>query len=339
MRNSARHFIVSGLLLSLLTAIGCGSKHDVELAKNNAPSSALETSSANHVSAADACGSAPSGTLTAVRIESANNPSEEPGLYEGPVWIGDALYFSDFTFQQGFPSAVRKLTATGELSTAIDDAGSNGLAVDAQGTLIAATHKFKGISRYNLASGTHEILADSYEGNPFNSPNDVAVASDGTIYFTDPDFQKSAAPGEQPVTGVYKLNAQGQVTLIDATLYNPNGISLSPDETKLYVAGGGEKGVLRVYDIANGVVSEGKDIASVNIPDGMAIDCLGNIYATEHVSRKLRVFSPSGEQIAEATTDANLTNAAFGGVDGKTLYLTGAGSVWAIELNVTGSAY
>jgi gluconolactonase len=108
----------------------------------------------------------------------------------------------------------------------------------------------------------------------------------------------------------------------------------------LYVNGGGEQGVLRAYNIVDGIPQPGKDLVSgIHIPDGMAVDCLGNIYVTEHVSRQLRVFTPAGEQIAQATMDANVTNVAFGGLEGTTLYLTGAGSVWKIELAITGSAY
>lgn len=339
MKNNARHFVFSGLLLTLLSAAGCSPNQGSSSTHNGAVSSVAPNSTLVTTTESASCGVAPSGTLTVVRLDAANNPSSEPGLYEGPVWVDGALYFSDFTFQQGYPSTLRKLSVNDGLTTAINDAGTNGVAIDQNGNIIAASHKFKGIVRYSVATGTHEVVANSYEGNPFNSPNDLAVSRDGTIYFSDPDFQKSAAPGEQPVTGVYKIDVKGNVTLIDGTLYNPNGVSLSPDESTLYVAGGGENGVLRAYHITNEHVGEGKDIASLTVPDGMAIDCLGNIYATEHNSRKLRVFSPSGEQIAEARTDANLTNAAFGGSDGKTLFLTGAGSVWSIELDVTGSAY
>ena len=77
----------------------------------------------------------------------------------------------------------------------------------------------------------------------------------------------------------------------------------------------------------------------LDIPDGMAVDCHGNIYVTEHPARRVRVFSPQGKELATIRTDANVTNAAFGGADGKTLFLTGAGAVWQIRLDVTGSPY
>ncbi|HEX7763430.1 MAG TPA: SMP-30/gluconolactonase/LRE family protein, partial [Cellvibrio sp.] len=243
-------------------------------------------------------------------------------------------------FTNGFSSRIQKLDANGTVTTAIDDSGSNGLAVDNKGLLVAGTHKYKGLSLFNPATGERTTIVDQFNGNPFNSPNDIAIAKDGTIYFTDPAFQRDAAPGGQEKTGVYRVATDGTVTLIDDTISNPNGIALSPAEDVLYVNGGGEQGLLRAYPIIDGVPQAGKDlITGLSIPDGMAIDCQGNIYLTEHIARKLRVYTPAGEQIAQAETDANLTNAAFGGVEGKTLYLTGAGSVWKIELAITGSAY
>lgn len=283
----------------------------------------------------DEPGQAPQGELTPTRIAAANGNAE--GLYEGPVWIDGALYFSSFTFSEGFPSQVMKLQ-DGELSVALEDSGSNGLAVDSSGALVAGTHKYKSVSRYDLDSGNRATVVQEYNGEVFNSPNDLTLTGTDILYFTDPDFQRSAAPGGQDATRVYRVE-EGQITVVDDTIANPNGVSLSPDESVLYVAGGGEEGFLRAYDIVDGKPGEGRDIASLRIPDGMAIDCLGNIYATEHADKLIRVFAPSGEQIAHIPLDARVTNAAFGGPEGKTLYITGAGAVWSVELEVAGLPY
>lgn len=293
------------------------------------------------LSAPAACsGKAPSGELTATRIAAANSTHSEPGLYEGPVWIKDALYFSDFTFGPGFPSRIRKLDAAGKVSTVIEDSGSNGLATDGKGNIIAATHKYKSVSRYTM-SGQRSDVVKQYEGNVFNSPNDMALAADGTLYFSDPAFQRDAAPGGQDKTRVYRVATDGKVTVVEDTLKNPNGVSLSPKGDVLYVNGMvGEHGVLRSYAIVNGVPQQGKTLVDkLGIPDGMAVDCHGNIYVTEHADKRLSVFTPAGEKIATIKVDANVTNAAFGGADGKTLYITGAGAVWQLKLDVTGSPY
>ncbi|ELX11307.1 gluconolactonase-like protein [Janthinobacterium sp. HH01] len=302
---------------------------------------ALATLAAAPSTQAAACtGKAPAGELVAQRIAAANPDRKEPGLYEGPVWIKDALYFSDFTFGPGFPSRIRKLDAAGRVSTVIEDSGSNGLAVDNDGNLLAATHKYKSVSRYTL-DGKRSEVAGKYQGNVFNSPNDMAMARDGTLYFSDPAFQRDAAPGGQDQTRVYRVAVDGGVTVVDDTLINPNGVSLSPKGDVLYVNGMvGDHGVLRAYAIVNGKPQQGRDLVSpLGIPDGMAVDCHGNIYVTEHTDKRLRVFTPKGKQIATIKVDANVTNAAFGGVSGKTLYITGAGAVWKLDLDVTGSPY
>jgi gluconolactonase len=280
-------------------------------------------------------GVAPKGNLVAARIPAANATRPDPGLYEGPVWIGDSLYFSDFLFSTGNPSRIMQLKPDGTVAVAIANGGSNGLAADNKGFLLAATHDRKAISRYNPNTGEREILVNEFEGNPFNSPNDLTATNDGTIYFTDPGYQRNAAPGGQPLTRVYRFK-EGKVTVIDDSIKNPNGISLSPDQNTLYVAGG--DGLYR-YPITPDGVGKRTQLSELNGPDGMAIDCLGNIYATEHGQQRVRVFSPEGKQIATIKVDANITNAAFGGADRKTLYLTGAGSVWKIDLEVAGFPY
>jgi gluconolactonase len=285
-------------------------------------------------------GSSPTGELVAERIVAANSTRDEPGLYEGPVWLNDALYFSDFTFSQGFPSRIQRLSNNSVLETFMEESGSNGLAKDADGYLIAGTHSTKSLSRFDSRTGERSKIVGMYDGNAFNSPNDLTEARDGNIFFTDPDFQRSAALGGQEKTNVFRVAPDGVVTVVDDTISNPNGISLSPAQDVLYVAGGGDEGFIRAYPLVDGVPGEGKNLVEgVQVPDGMAIDCLGNIYATEHTLQRLRVFSPEGKHLATIKVDANITNAAFGGPERKTLYITGAGAVWSIDLNVAGLPY
>ena len=300
---------------------------------------ALSTSAA--MAAPATCqGTAPAGELTATRVQAANVTGAGQGLYEGPVWIGDALYFSHFTFGPGFPSRILKLDASGKVSTAIADSGSNGLAVDGQGNIVAGTHKYKSVSRFTL-DGKRSDVAGKYQGQVFNSPNDLAIAADGTIYFSDPAFQRDAAPGGQDKTRVYRVAPDGAVTVVEDGLVNPNGVSLSPAGDVLYVNGmEGKQGVLRAYPIVNGKPQQGRDLVKgLGIPDGMAVDCQGNLYVTEHADQRLRVFTPAGKQIATIHVDANVTNAAFGGPDGKTLFITGAGAVWQVRLGINGAPY
>jgi gluconolactonase len=287
---------------------------------------------------AAACGKAPAGELAAQRIAAVEPTRTGPQLYEGPVWIKDALYFSDFGHVGNFPSRIRKLAADGTVTTFLEDSGSNGLAVDAQGNLVAATHKTKSLSRYAMAGGARTAVAERYDGNVFNSPNDIAIAADGTLYFTDPDYQKAAAPGGQPVTGIYRVGTDGKVTLVDGTRRNPNGIALSPDGSLLYV--NASDGEVRTYPVRNGVPGAGSTfIKGIDGGDGMTLDCHGNLYVTEHGARRVRVFSPQGKELATIRVDANVTNAAFGGADGRTLFITGDRALWRIVLDVNGQPY
>lgn len=283
-------------------------------------------------------GTAPAGALTATLVAGSEATDALPRLYEGPVWIDGALYFSDFVLQDGFTSRIRKFTPPDRFETLVADSGSNGLAVDARGQLLAATHDRKQLSTFDRYSGARAAIIGSFEDQPFNSPNDLVIGRDGTIYFTDPDFQRAAAPGGQQRTRVYRF-AHGKVSVVDDSIDNPNGVALSPSGDMLYVAGGGENGVLRAYLLVDGVPGARIDLAHVAVPDGIAVDCLGNVYVTEHALRKVQVFSPQGEELASIGVDANITNAAFGGEDGRTLYLTGAGRLWSLSVPVAGLPY
>lgn len=339
LNNHPQKTIIASLLL---IAAGCTEKNPAPAPQVENPASAATEAPAEKKIATPqnwTCpaqpGTAPSGELTAQRIPGSESTRGEAGLYEGPVWLNDTLYFSDFTFNQGFPSRIQALNPDGSFTTAIDNSGSNGLAAGNDGMLLAATHDRKALSRYNPNTGEREILVNEYSGNPFNSPNDLTESDAGIIYFTDPAYQRDAAPGGQEKTRVYQFDGQ-TVTVIDDTIENPNGISLSPDQKTLYVAGGT---VVRAYPIENGVVGAGRDILSVDTPDGMAVDCLGNLYITEHTKQHIRVITPAGEEIAKIKVDANITNAAFGGPERKTLFITGAGAIWKLELDVAGYPY
>nr|WP_298128722.1 SMP-30/gluconolactonase/LRE family protein [uncultured Pseudoxanthomonas sp.] len=284
-------------------------------------------------------GHAPTGELTATRIAAAKVDDDQDRLYEGAVWKDGALYLSDFVHSGRFPSRIRRFTPPDRWETVLEDSGSNGLALDTDGRLIAATHDRKQVARVDLDDGSRTALVSTFDGAPFNSPNDLVMAADGTLYFTDPDYQRKAAPGGQPRTRVYRHH-DGKTTVVDDTLRNPNGIALSPDGGMLYVAGGTDDGdVLRAYALRDGVPGPGRDLARISGGDGLAVDCLGNVYVTEHGERRLRVFSPAGEVLATIRVDANITNAAFGGQDRRTLFLTGAVSLWSIDLDVVGLPY
>ena len=331
-----------GLLLAACGRDDAGAGTPAPQSSPAAPAQTAATTQADPGQAGTSCpaeaGKAPSGEIVATRISAADG-DPAAGLYEGPVWTAGALYFSDFKFSDGFPSRIRRLDANGRLETVIEGSGSNGLALAGDGSLVAATHDRKELSRYDLVDGSRMRIAGEYQGQPFNSPNDLVVGAAGTIWFTDPSFQRAAAPGGQDSTRIYRVATDGTVDVVDDSIANPNGIALSPDGLTLYAAGGGEDGVLRAYPLAAGKAGPGRDLTRTHIPDGLAIDCLGNIYLTEHERRQVRVLDPQGTQIATIRVDSNLTNATFGGPERRTLYLTGAGAVWSVDLGVAGLPY
>jgi gluconolactonase len=271
------------------------------------------------------------------------DPSDKAShLYEGAVWLDGALYFSDFKLSDGFPSRILRYVPGGALSIAVQDSGSNGLGLDVTGRyLVAARHKTKSVTILSTDGTIVRDVATGYQGKRFNSPNDVAFRSDGNLYFTDPDFQSG---GEQEIgsTNVYRVAPDGSVSVVDDGIKNPNGVSLSPDEKTLYVAGNLKQGYVKRYPVArDGSVSKGTIFLNrVSVPDGMAIDCGGNVYVTEHSNRRIRVVGADGVELGEiAGLEHNVTNAAFGGVDRKTLFITTAGALYQISLPVPGLPY
>ena len=184
-----------------------------------------------------------------------------------------------------------------------------------------------------------------YMGTRFNSPNDLTVRSDGTIYFSDPNTSQTPSPTPQTQTRAYRVAPGGAVSVVDATLTNPNGMTLSIDEATLYVSS--NNGVFAYAVAADGSTGPRPTtpITTMNI-DGMGIDCAGNLYGAVINTLNVVVFSPSGAMIGMITVPGNptpqgVTNVAFGGADHKRLYITAQGSsgtqgLYQVDLNVPG---
>jgi gluconolactonase len=291
-------------------------------------------------------------TMAATRIPNAppadtfNNMGNDYTNVEGPVWIGDALYYSEMTTANLPPARILKMTADDMSSVFIDMAGSNGLATDGT-NIISANHGAQGIVKFALPDKTATTLVSMFDGKKFNCPNDLTVASDGTIYFTDPDYQNNTKP--QGTTSVYQLK-NGTATVVTDYNMEPNGISLSLDEQTLLV--GGRLGVKK-YAITNGTVAmTGTAFGPTEVTasgvntDGMTLDCAGNLYVAVGNSTNVVVVKPDGTKLGTITISGAqaVTNVAFGGTDHQTLYLTGQGSgknqgVFKLHLNIPGKPY
>jgi gluconolactonase len=280
-------------------------------------------------------------------LDSFNNQGNDFTNVEGPVWIGDSLYFSEMTGANLPPARILKIGPGSAVSIVSADSGSNGLAVDASGTLFAAVHKDGSISQVALPGGAETPLVNMFGQPPvrFNSPNDLAIRSDGTIYFSDPNYQNSGNP--QKAEKLYRITPGPTRTVSIATnasdtgYLRPNGVTLSPDEHTLYVSGSNLK---KFAVMADATLAAGSDFVAGESGDGMAVDCAGNLYVAGG-SSSIKVFSPTGMPLGSISTDkGTTTNVAFGGADHKTLYITaqgnsGAQGVYSVTMNVPGFPY
>jgi gluconolactonase len=274
------------------------------------------------------------------------------GFVEGPVWTRDgALLFSDIPGNTIFrTTADRKTTVFRKPSgyDAVDrrpgqHVGSNGLTLDREGRLIVAEHGNRRVSRID-AGGRLTVIADRFDGKRLNSPNDVIVKSDGTIYFTDPPYglplQDKDPAKEIPFSGIYRIR-NGTVELLASELARPNGMAFTPDERFLIVANAeNDRKIWMRYELKpDGTLNPGTLLLDATkepmggIPDGLKIDSLGNIYATGPGG--VWVMSPQGTPLGRIELPELPANVAFGD-DGRMLYMTARTSIYRIRVTVQG---
>lgn len=268
------------------------------------------------------------------------------GATEGPAWKDGSLYFTD-------GKHINRLGPEGK-TTVFRHNASNGLLFDRQGRLVACESGLRRVTRTEN-DGRIKVLADRFEGKRFNSPNDLCMDSKGRIYFTDPRYGPRGDM-ELKVEGVYRIESPGKVTrvLCDGA-ERPNGILISPDDRFLYIADnnnnthGGSRKLLRYTLDSNGDVQPGTrkvifDWKDGRGPDGMKMDAAGRIYvaagtnkANDYETTRFKAgcytLSPSGRLIDFIPTSPDeCCNCAFGGQDGKTLFITSGGHLWSVPL-------
>ncbi len=231
--------------------------------------------------------------------------------------------------------------------------GTNGLLFNQNNELLACDHGNRAVVKIHDDNYTKTILAESYQGQRLNSPNDLVLHSNGDIYFTDPpyglDGTDESPAKELDFNGVYRIDAQnGNISLLHDGMSRPNGIALSPDEQVLYVAnsdpdnafwmafdldgGGGITRASTFFD-ATDMVREGKR----GLPDGMTVDAKGNIFATGPSG--VLVFTPDGEHLGTIETGQATANCTFGGAEGRTLFITADMYFCRIETETKGQGF
>ena len=276
---------------------------------------------------------------------------------EGPVWVPgdpDRLYFSDIPANTVYRWSESEGKVVFLQPVLPDDAdtgginGSNGLALHPDGRLVLCEHGGRRVSAMAL-DGERVTLADRYDGKRLNSPNDIVFHSSGAAFFTDPpyglDGHDASENKEQPHNGIYRLDPDGTVTLLETGQTRPNGLGLSPDEKILYVANSdaAPNRYWKKYAVNDDLtLGEGEmffdasDMEAPGAPDGMAVDVNGNVFATGPAG--VLVFSPDGRHLGTIAPAELPANTAFGG-DGSTLYMTARTGLYRVATSTRGDVY
>jgi gluconolactonase len=269
---------------------------------------------------------------------------------EGPVWRAPDLLFSDIPNQRIVRWCRRP---EGPELTTFARGPSNGLTLDRQGRVLAAEHDGRRVSRV-AEDGPRTVLAERFQGKRLNSPNDLVVRSDGSIYFTDPPYAvQPSTPGmprpagwwaepipgkEQPCHGVYRIAPDGALHLVAEDFALPNGLALSPDESVLYVADSARKHLRALTVEPDGRLIGGRvllDMASDDpgVPDGLKVDGQGNVFCTGPGG--VWVCRASGVLLGRIVLPELPANLAWG-EDGTVLFLTARTSVYRLPTRTRG---
>jgi gluconolactonase len=252
---------------------------------------------------------------------------------EGPDWdrANGRLVYSDIPastiYQYVPPDAFSPLL--------MPSAMANGLFVEPSGSILVCEHEGRRVSRLN-PDMTVANVADQFEGMLLNSPNDVIRRSDGTIYFTDPDYGLVGRPRELNFHGVFRLTPQGALTAEWRAALNerPNGIAFSPDESVLYVTDTEQRRVMR-FDVAGDGALTGMGLfanAMGTLPDGLTIDRDGNVYLAS--SAGIEVYRPDGTAWGTIPVAEAPSNVTFGGPELRTLYITTAHRLYRVDVPI-----
>jgi gluconolactonase len=220
---------------------------------------------------------------------------------------------------------------------------------DLEGRLVSCSSGDRAIIRQEH-SGEWKILIDRYQGQRFNSPNDLIVKSDGTIWFTDPNYgltqpnQGYGGKQEQPGCFVYRFDpASGEIDAVITDMVRPNGLAFSPDERLLYVSDTAAFNIpqgphhIRVYEIVNRrEAANGRIFAVIDPgqPDGLRVDIQGNVFTSSEDS--VQVYTPDGTRLGKILVPEVCSNLTFGGAEGNRLFITAGHSLYAIDLNTRG---
>jgi gluconolactonase len=267
---------------------------------------------------------------------------------EGPVWFGDlgCLIWSDNPNER-----MLRWVEGGGVSTFRSPSNfSNGNTRDRQGRLVSCEHGTRRVTRTEL-DGSITVLADSFEGKRLNSPNDVVVRSDGSVWFTDPtygimsNYEGFRADPEQKTRNVYRIDPQaGAIEAVVTDFGQPNGLAFSPDEKVLYVADSSSSHDpkaprhIRAFDVVDGRrLSNSREFCTIDkgLPDGFRVDVDGNVWSS--AGDGVHCFAPDGKLIGKILVPQTVANVTFGGPRRNRLFITATHSLYAVYTAAIGA--
>ncbi|SAK46041.1 gluconolactonase [Caballeronia glebae] len=289
--------------------------------------------------------------FNALRIASASVECLYQGARwsEGPVWFGDGRYL----LWSDIPN--NRILRWDEESGAVGvfrkpSNNANGNTRDREGRLVTCEHLTRRVTRTEY-DGSITVIADRYDGRPFNSPNDVVVKSDGSIWFTDPSFgidgyYEGEKNDAQLKPCVYRVDAQsGEITMMIDAFVGPNGLAFSPDESVLYVVESrGTPRKIYAFDVLDGGRKLGEPRSLIDAgpgtPDGFRIDVHGNLWCGWGMGDAeldgVRVFTPQGEAIGHIDLPERCANVCFGGRHRNRLFMAASHGLYALYVNTQG---
>jgi gluconolactonase len=274
-------------------------------------------------------------------------------LYTGTLWAEGPCYFADgnFLVWSDIPNdrMMRWVEGVGVGVYRLPANNTNGHTRDRQGRLVSCEHGARRVSRTEL-DGSVTVLADRYQGKKLNSPNDVVVKSDHSVWFTDPtygidsDYEGHKAESEIGASYVYRLDPDsGNLQVVADDFVKPNGLAFSPDERILYVSDTGATHVddgpqhIRAFDVAGGKLRNGRifAVSEHGLFDGLRLDTEGNIWTS--AGEGVNCYTPDGELIGRIRIPETVSNCAFGGPKRNRLFMTATTSLYAVYVNARGA--
>lgn len=266
---------------------------------------------------------------------------------EGPVWLDGGLFFNDIPNKR-----MMRWTENAGVSVALANSEfANGNTLDGAGSMVSCEHGGRRVVRRKDPYDPRavEVIADRYRGGRLNSPNDVVVRSDGTIWFTDPpyginsDIEGYAAESEQEGCFVFCVT-EGAPIAVATDFDKPNGLAFSPDERHLYIADSGAiRGAsfpsidyrlphhIRVFDVAGTSLTNGRVFAEIEpgVPDGFRVDHEGFVWTS--AMDGIHCLTPGGERLGKILLPSQTSNICFGGPDGRVMFITSSDRVYRVH--------